>query len=85
MSIKEIDEPNTYYPLEVNTCMSCGFKQLGYVVDKKILYQKDYPYESSLTKSGLKHFKEFAASCAVLAVVFKTKISSLGSNFFINS
>tara|TARA_B100001250_G_C19793322_1_gene787583 strand:- start:664 stop:1905 length:1242 start_codon:yes stop_codon:yes gene_type:complete len=62
LSIKEIDEPNTYYPLEVNTCMSCGFKQLGYVVDKKILYQKDYPYESSLTKSGLKHFKEFAAS-----------------------
>ncbi len=57
-----IDESNIYYPLEVNTCLSCGFKQLSYVVDKKILYQKDYPYESSLTKSGLKHFNEFAIS-----------------------
>ncbi len=60
---KKIDENIEYYPLKVNNCMSCGFKQLSYVVDPKILYQEDYPYESSLTKDGNNHFKEFANSC----------------------
>ena len=63
--IKEnrINKKIEYYPLKVNNCMNCGFKQLNYVVDPKILYQEDYPYESSLTKDGNNHFKEFANSC----------------------
>ena len=32
------------------------------MLDPKILYQQDYPYESSLTQSGLNHFHEFAVS-----------------------
>jgi len=50
------------YPLKVLSCQKCGFKQLNYIVDPKILYQKDYPYESSLTKVGQTHFQEFADS-----------------------
>ena len=38
-----------------------------------------------LTIAPTGQFSELAASWAVLAVVSKTKISSLGSNFFINS
>ena len=76
-----IDESNIYYPLEVNTCLSCGFKQLSYVVDKKILYQKDYPYESSLTKSGLKHFNEFAISVTKkFKLSKKDLVIDIGSN-----
>jgi len=60
---KKIDEKLLYYPLKVFNCINCGFKQLNYVVDPKILYQENYPYESSLTKDGDKHFKEFADSC----------------------
>ncbi len=56
------NEEKVFYPLAVNTCKSCGFKQLTHVVDPKILYQQDYPYESSLTQSGLNHFHEFAVS-----------------------
>ena len=63
ISSDEIEKPTIYYPLQVLTCKNCGFKQLGFVVDPKKLYQKNYPYESSLTKSGNKHFDEFAASC----------------------
>ncbi len=59
---KQSNKKSVFYPLAVNTCRSCGFKQLTHVVDPKILYQQDYPYESVLTKSGLGHFYEFAFS-----------------------
>ena len=59
INLKEIEKPTIYYPLQVYNCLKCGFKQLGFVVDPKILYQKDYPYESSLTASGNKHFNEW--------------------------
>ena len=56
----ELNDPTIYYPLKVYSCINCGFKQLGYVVDPKILYQRNYPYESSLTREGRKHYEEFA-------------------------
>jgi len=58
----ETNLPTLYYPLKVYSCNSCGFKQLNYVVEPKILYQQNYPYESSLTKIGIKHYGEFAES-----------------------
>ena len=45
----ELNNSTVYYPLQVFSCSSCGFKQLNYVVEPKILYQQNYPYESSLT------------------------------------
>jgi len=58
----ELNNPTIYYPLKICNCVSCGFKQLNYVVEPKILYQRNYPYESSLTKTGKKHWLEFAES-----------------------
>jgi 2-polyprenyl-3-methyl-5-hydroxy-6-metoxy-1,4-benzoquinol methylase len=58
----ELNNSTTYYPLQVFSCNFCGFKQLNYVVDPKILYQQNYPYESSLTNEVKKHFSEFALS-----------------------
>ena len=58
----ELDSPTTYYPLKLYSCSSCGFKQLNYVVEPEILYQENYPYESSITKAGKKHWFEFAGS-----------------------
>ena len=55
-----LNRKTIFYPLKVAHCMSCGFKQLNYVVDPKILYQDDYPYESSTTKAGYLHFDKFA-------------------------
>ena len=58
----QCDEPVIYYPLEVYICEECGFIQLGYVVSPEILYQDNYPYESSTTETGHKHYQEFAKS-----------------------
>lgn len=66
-----LQEPEVYYPLEVYLCMECGISQLGYTVSPDILYQHDYPYESSTTRAGRTHFFNFAAS-----VVDRFKLSS---------
>lgn len=55
-------EPVTFYPLQVYLCHGCGLSQLGYVVPPEILYQRDYPYESSTTAAGRLHFTRFAES-----------------------
>src|SRR6266704_1089055 len=48
------------YPLEVVVCMDCGLSQLSTVVAPEVLYQNDYPYESSTTAAGRQHFARFA-------------------------
>ena len=56
----QLDEPETHYPLKVLRCDSCMFVQLSYVVPPDVLYRNDYPYESSITRTGRKHFDDFA-------------------------
>ena len=56
----QLDEPETHYPLKVLRCDSCMFVQLSYVVPQDVLYRNDYPYESSITRTGRKHFDDFA-------------------------
>ena len=59
---KQLNDPVTFYPLIVHICEDCGFCQLGYVVPPEILYQDNYPYESSTTEAGKRHFHDFAES-----------------------
>jgi hypothetical protein len=59
---KQLNDPVTFYPLNVHLCEDCGFCQLGYVVPPEILYQDNYPYESSTTETGKKHYHDFAES-----------------------
>ena len=79
--IKDLNKPTEYYPLKVNHCLKCGFKQLNFVVDPKILYQQNYPYESSLTNEGKKHYREFADSSVKKYELNKNDLSvDIGSN-----
>lgn len=57
---EQLCEPEIYYPLEVLLCESCGFIQLSHIVSPEVLYRHDYPYESSITRSGQQHWNEFA-------------------------
>lgn len=57
-----LQESETHYPLEVYLCNECGMSQLGFTVPPEILYQNNYPYESSITLSGRTHFLNFATS-----------------------
>ncbi len=61
---QSLRQPEVNYPLEVFLCGNCGMSQLGYTVPPDILYQQDYPYESSTTRAGRAHFLGFATSVA---------------------
>ena len=56
----QLKEEEVYYPLEVCICEECSLVQLNYVVSPEVLYRNDYPYESSTTKMGRKHWEVFA-------------------------
>jgi SAM-dependent methyltransferase len=73
--------PEYEYPLEVMMCESCGLAQLSVVVDPQIMYCDDYPYESSMTKAGGRHWDEFARSTAkMLGLGEKDLVVDAGSN-----
>jgi 2-polyprenyl-3-methyl-5-hydroxy-6-metoxy-1,4-benzoquinol methylase len=57
---QQFREPEPYYPLVVALCTNCGLSQLNHTVDPSALYQEDYPYSMSLTKTGDSHYGGFA-------------------------
>jgi len=46
------------YPAELLHCKNCNLVQLSTIVDKKILFPKEYPYTSSTTKILRDNFQE---------------------------
>jgi len=78
---RSLDIPCTYYPLRLVRCRSCGFVQLDYVVEPETLYQKDYLYQSSVTKTGDLHWSEFAQTVVKNAgLVPGDAVVDIGSN-----
>jgi len=77
----QLDDPETYYPLKVVRCDHCMFIQLSHVVPPEILYQEDYPYEASTTKTGRKHFAAFAQDAIESFGLVKNDLAvDIGSN-----
>jgi hypothetical protein len=62
LSKEKLQEPETYYPLQLVRCDHCFHLQLSYVVPATVLYDSEYPYESSITMTGRNHFDAFAKS-----------------------
>lgn len=77
----QLSYPENYYPLVVNFCHNCGLSQLSYIVSPEILYQNDYPYESSITKTGDMHWTKFAEDTANKFLLNdKDLVVDIGSN-----
>jgi SAM-dependent methyltransferase len=77
----QLRKPILHFPLVVLLCTECGLSQLSCVVDPRILYQDDYPYESSTTRAGRSHFRAFAASVSErFAVKGDDLVVDIGSN-----
>ncbi len=60
LSPERLKNPEVYYPLEVFVCNDCGLIQLGYVIPPELLFQNEYPYESSTTLTGRTHYYNLA-------------------------
>ncbi len=57
---QQMNEPEVHYPLDVYLCDQCSLVQLGYVVPPEEMFNEDYPYESSTTRTGREHFRNLA-------------------------
>lgn len=77
---KDLNEPETWYPLRLKRCIDCGFVQLSHVVDPETLYQKDYLYESSITRTADTHWIEFADSVIGRTGITSGVVLDIGSN-----
>ena len=76
-----LNQQEVYYPLEVVMCCGCGMSQLNYTVPPDILYQQDYPYESSTTLAGRSHFFNFAKSVSLRFQLGRNDLAiDIGSN-----
>lgn len=76
---KDKDLPETSYPLRLIQCQECQFVQLDYTVSPDVLYDNDYLYESSITKTADKHWTEFV-DAVIETGITSGKVLDIGSN-----
>ena len=78
---RQLAQPEETFPLEVVSCDDCGLIQLNYEVSRDVLYCNDYPYESSTTAAGRKHWNEFAETTVrILNLGPDSLVVDVGSN-----
>lgn len=53
-------QPETHYPLSLLRCPGCDLVQLGYAVDQQIVFPRDYPYQTGMTRILVEDFKDLA-------------------------
>lgn len=78
---EQLKDPETHYPLQVLMCADCGLAQLSHVVSPEVLYRNDYPYESSITVTGRRHWAELAKTAVLdLGVKPNDLVVDIGCN-----
>ena len=72
---------HVFYPAELMFSPSSKLLQLSTIVDKEILFPKEYPYTSSTTKILRENFKELYEECRkIINITSKDLIIDIGSN-----
>ena len=62
---ERLDEPEAYYPLIVDVCDDCFLAQVVEQKSAAEIFNSDYSYFSSYSRSWLEHAEQFAAMAAV--------------------
>ena len=90
LSLNQLNELETTYPLTLGLCNSCGHVFTLYYIPAEDRYQKnDYSYDSSNSRVSIAHFKEFAeavidepgVSSSSLVVDVGSNVGTLLSHF----
>ena len=78
---EQLNEPETTYPITLNSCNDCGFCQLGYVVDPKLMYNENYSYDGSATSTLRSHHIAMANQiCEKFDLEKDSLVIDIGSN-----
>ena len=73
--------PETYYPLVVEVCDRCFLAQVGEHKSAKEIFDADYTYFSSFSRSWLAHCERFAAAAvARFGLGAQSKVIEVASN-----
>ena len=82
--LKKIDSPlseDSFYPAELLFSASSKLVQLSTIVNKEILFPREYPYTSSTTKILRENFKELFFECKkIINISSKDLVIDIGSN-----
>lgn len=80
LSQAQLNEPETFYPLQLFHCLDCGLCQLGFTVDPAVVY-KDFPFVSGTTKTATRHLQGLAHQLVeLLRLDGKSFAVDVGSN-----
>lgn len=52
----QLNQPETFYPMQLFHCPDCGLTQLGYIVNPRIVY-KNFPFVSGTTQTATRHLQ----------------------------
>ncbi len=53
---RQLNQPETFYPLKLQHCLNCGLTQLSYIVNPKVVY-KNFPFVSGTTQTATRHLQ----------------------------
>jgi len=59
VKVEEINHPETYFPLKVYVCSSCWLVQVDEIEKAENIFNEEYTYFSSYSKSWLAHAKSY--------------------------
>ena len=62
LTVKELDEPEKYYPLTIYVCDKCYLVQVDEFKKAKEIFNGDYVYFSSYSKSWVEHARKYVDS-----------------------
>ena len=78
---EQLQQPETFYPLQMFLCENCGLSQLGYVPPLEKIFNDEYAYEAGTTKTRRKNHFEMAKSiCERFNVSKDSLVVDIGSN-----
>lgn len=60
LTVDQLLEPETTYPLRLVRCTSCSLAQVDYIVDGTVVYHPDYPYRSGITRELYNHHQRLS-------------------------
>ena len=81
LTTEQLEQAEVFYPLTVHSCQKCGLCQLGHVVPPELMFNADYPYDSSTTKTGRDHFTKMGIDiCDRFDLKPDSLVIDIGSN-----